>query len=442
MDLAPITVAAEEFCLRPTLYLGIGGTAGRILWRPRHWLHERFGDLAAVPALQTLLVDTDPKSLAWSRRCDPAVAPNDQQIFACLLRAPHQYREDSGKLLGWLSRRWLYNIPRSLCTDGLRPLGRLALVDHAAELFAHIRSLLVAMTSPDAVAASEKQSGLKVNSQQPRVILLASISGGTGSGMVLDAAYAVRKLLAELGLSDQGVYGILTHSTGRRSGAQKLAVADACACLGELQHYSRGAGYPGDPDCALPPFAPGSDTFHHAYLVPLGDGLDEVQFDKATDVVAKYLFLDTATPAAVFFQKCRESADDPHQRGSSDFPLRTFGVRRILSDQEVPQDVSIESLAPLLPVTGGGRRLLLVVPEGTSNDDLQKIIQQGVAVPPNVVSAPGNDTLLCCEAEQLPLGRVAAALLGSQSEASQLAQRLRTRIYVDWHPAGCLQGLS
>ena len=30
-----------------------------------------------------------------------------------------------------MSRRWLYNIPRSLETRGYRPLGRVALVDHS-----------------------------------------------------------------------------------------------------------------------------------------------------------------------------------------------------------------------------------------------------------------------------------------------------------------------
>ena len=50
------------------------------------------------------------------------------------LRRSQDYREDSRKILEWLSRRWLFNIPRSLQTEGLRPLGRLALVDH---VFSH-----------------------------------------------------------------------------------------------------------------------------------------------------------------------------------------------------------------------------------------------------------------------------------------------------------------
>jgi len=55
----------------------------------------------------------------------------DHETLAVPLRSPQDYRVRADRLLAWLSRRWLYNIPKSLQTDGLCPLGRLALVDHA-----------------------------------------------------------------------------------------------------------------------------------------------------------------------------------------------------------------------------------------------------------------------------------------------------------------------
>ena len=427
VDLPPIEIPPEPLCLRPTLLLGIGGTAGRILWRLRRRLQDRFGDLAAVPVFQTLLVDTDPKDSVPDASRDAARAFECCQTLRCPLRQPHRYRDDSSKLLQWLSRRWLYNIPRSLCTEGLRPLGRLAFVDHTAEFSARVRSALTAMTAPQALAAAQL-TGLKTASDCPRVLVIASISGGTGSGMVLDAVYAVRKVLGELGLSDRGVCGILTHSTGRGTDAHKLAVGNAYACLSELQHYSRAGGYPGDPDCALPRFERNGDTFRSTYLLHLGNGLGELEFDKATDVVAKYLFLDLATAGGVFFEKCRLSDDDPQQRQCRELPLRTFAVSRL----GVSQSPALDEMSPLLSACGGCRRVLLAVPEGSADAYVQDAVRKHLAGPPTVVCAPVEDTVLCCDAEQLPLGRVAAFLLGDRPDFAQIARRLHTRIDVAW----------
>ena len=55
------------------------------------------------------------------------------------------------------------------------------------------------MESAISLAASVKRTGLGASDEAPRVVVVASISGGTGSGMVADVGYAVRKVLAELG---------------------------------------------------------------------------------------------------------------------------------------------------------------------------------------------------------------------------------------------------
>ena len=60
--------------------------------------------------------------------------------------------------------------------------------------------------------------------------------------MVLDLAYGMRRILADLGCPDDGVCAVLTHSTDRNTSAAELATANAYACLKELQHY-REAGY-------------------------------------------------------------------------------------------------------------------------------------------------------------------------------------------------------
>src|SRR5262249_8677556 len=51
-DLAPIEALSGETHLRPTLFLGIGGTATRTLRHLRRRLRDRLGPAASIPAIQ------------------------------------------------------------------------------------------------------------------------------------------------------------------------------------------------------------------------------------------------------------------------------------------------------------------------------------------------------------------------------------------------------
>ena len=55
------------------------------------------------------------------------------------LRGPDHYQPHLKQLLGWLGRHWLFRIPRSHLTEGIRPLGRLALIDHADQVLSRLR---------------------------------------------------------------------------------------------------------------------------------------------------------------------------------------------------------------------------------------------------------------------------------------------------------------
>ena len=334
--LPPLDVSSEQAYLRPTLLLGIGGTAGATFRRLRYRLNHRFGDMNAVPAFKLLLLDTDRKALTAVTQGNESELLQYDETAAIPLRQPSDYREDSGKLLKWLSRRWLYNIPRSLETEGRRPLGRLAFVDHSEEVFRLLRLAIKSIMSEESLAASKAKTGMEFRVEVPRIFIVGSISGGTGSGMVLDVAYAVRTVLEEFGLSDKGLAGMLCHSTGPNPAERDLAIANSYACLTELQHYSSRSRFPGDPACNLPP-AGDVPTFHDTYLVHLGDELDDQQFKQATDNMAQYLYLNTATSAGALFDKCREKKDRLVEPRSAGMKLRTFGLFQFgYSHGEIP----------------------------------------------------------------------------------------------------------
>lgn len=327
--------AAPQF--HPTLVLGIGGMAGRVLRQLRFRLCQRFGDPHVLPGLQMLLVDTDRSDLLDAIHGDETAALESSDTMLMALRKPEDYRQQSADLLKWLSRRWLYNIPHSLQPDGLRPLGRLALVDHARPFAERVRAALEHVLSDPARAESAAATGWTVNHAVPRVFIVASIDGGTGSGMVADAGYLVRRTLAELGASDGRIFGLLLHAEAQ---GYTLAAANAQACLREMAYYER-RGYPGDPACGLPPFGPGS-PFHHAYIVlPKAEAEDPRA--ASAEMVAEYLYLNTVTPHKRFFDACRE-ATDGETPGMGTFGLFQLGCRASRLAAGATGDLAAEAL--------------------------------------------------------------------------------------------------
>jgi hypothetical protein len=327
-DLPAVELKSDEWRPAPALVLGIGGAAGRVLSHYRKLVHEQFNG-AAVPAVQLLLLDTDPRALTEAaRRGDAAFTPDE--TLSLPLRRPQHYRENAQQLLTWLSRRWLYNIPRTLRTEGLRPLGRLALADHARQAGQRIRRAMMQAIDPQSLSAAEQAVGRPFRGGAIRVYVVASISGGTGGGMSLDIGYALRALLSKLGVANARVCGLMMHSTGGDPRYCELARVNALSWLTEFKHFQQlENAYPGDTSCGLPAHPPGVPGFDDTYLIHLGDNLNEIDFDQATQSVAEYLRLNTLMPGGDFFEASRSrassSTDSSPATGKA---LRSFGLFR------------------------------------------------------------------------------------------------------------------
>lgn len=325
--------------LRPTLFVGLGGLACAALRPLRRRLHSHFGGLAKAPIYRLLLVDTDREEVRQARQGEPGEALEPAETLLAPLHLPEYYRPESKKLLRWLDRRWLYGIPRSLLTEGLRPLGRLALVENAPTLLSHLRDLLAQITRPEAIAETVAATGLAVRDTAPRVFVVASVAGGTGGGMLIGMAYAVRQVLGELGLSARGLCGLLLHATSPKPADQQMARINACATFQELTHFSQpDAAYPGDPDKGLDPSDPGDAPFEDCYLIHLGDGLEPARAAEAARAVADYLFLDATPEGGGFLDRFRydtrpaPSAEPVAGDAGAGGLVRAFGLTRLGAD--------------------------------------------------------------------------------------------------------------
>lgn len=223
--------------LQPTLVIGLGWLGGRVLRRFSAAAIERFGEWAKIPCMKLLAIDTDANAIQALIKDRSAPLDAKCTMTVKLERATHYGRRDIGAgIEKWLPNGLLFRIPRVPATNGVRAYGRLALLDHWKNVFQRLKSDLQAVTSPAALADSERTTNLGLRSNRPRIVIVSGLAGGAGSGMFIDLAYLAREALRQLGYEKLEVTGVLLVPD---SGAKPQALSNACATLTEIAALSR-----------------------------------------------------------------------------------------------------------------------------------------------------------------------------------------------------------
>ena len=408
VDQPPPQFDPQSWRAVPTLYLGVGGLAGQTLLRLKQYLHDQ--GAAAPSAL--LLLDTESRDLQRACQGTETVALAPAETVHLPLRKTQDYRNDSPNKFSWLSRRWLFNIPRSQQTEGLRPLGRLALMDHSQQVQSRLREALKSLVTPEA--------------QLVRVALVAAVNGGAGGGMALDLAYLVQQVAAELQMAVE-ITAVLAHATNRQTAAQQLATVNAHAFLTELNHYLKPDGvYPGDPSGNLLPNASRAGAIRNVYLVHLGHELGNEQFAAGCEQIAGFLHLEATTAAGAWLQACRRETTAADAAGG-EARLRSFGVARIgfSNDPLVDQAVERVGRGVVLRWIGEPKR-------GEAKRGIRKPSDGQPEIPPPAVEDAECDNQAAAQAKKLGLeaGGIARCLLqAAESELGGAATNYFRRIW-------------
>lgn len=315
---------------QPTLYLAAGGVGIQLLCRLRAQTAPLDGSHDARTGYESLAFDTDRDELreATSSRSKSPLSSED--ILHLPLRLPKSY-DNAREILGWVSRRWLYNIPRSLETRGYRPLGRVALVDH----FLRVRDLI-----DRKLERLAKQAGLADEAGNPRdtkikVVILSGTGGGTGAGMAIDLANAVRSLAARRNLSIE-VHGCFICTCFATSNSSPLVAANTYSLLAELNHATtlgnEGSGERG-PHAQL--FESRERPFDLVYWMPAKPRTAETSAEDALWTVASYLALGELPDIRAALRSCRESQTEREKSSASSFSIRKLGYASLADQKRV-----------------------------------------------------------------------------------------------------------
>jgi hypothetical protein len=313
---------------QPTLYLAIGGVGIQVLCRLRALSAARSGAQDSDQAMEAIALDTDRDELreACSRRWASPLVSEDTLHLP--LRLPQSY-DNSREILGWLSRRWLYNIPRSLETRGYRALGRIALVDHSSRVLALIDQKLQQLAR---LAGTASESG-QTRDSAVRVVLLAGTGGGTGAGTVIDVANAVRSAAAGRDLKVE-VQGFLVCTCLASLSSSPLAAANTYSLLMELNHATN-SGNEGNTGQASrnQPFESRNAPFDGVYCIPTRARSKDSQTTDLLESIAQYLHLEASSGPRAVFRTCRAAQTPREQSRGRSLSLRLFGLSS-LADQK------------------------------------------------------------------------------------------------------------
>jgi serine/threonine protein kinase len=236
--------------LTPSLVIGLGGQGIAVLQQLASQLQAKFGNVGNLPNIRLLAVDTDASSLpkppeANSEASSPAsalsplVAKSGIGAFHCRLATPGGYLWKDlafAKYADSIPAEHIDLLGSQPKTNQRRSLGRLALLANYSLLREKVIADCKAILQSRALMEATKNTGLPIlQDVTPKVYLMAALGGGTGSGALVDVAYLVRDILADLNWAQiqTTVVAFLPADS-----EDDRAKANAFASLVEMNHHT------------------------------------------------------------------------------------------------------------------------------------------------------------------------------------------------------------
>lgn len=343
--------------LRPTLFIGAGGTGMEVMmrirrrilsavWNRRH--PTRVESIADFPVARFLHFDLDNNAVideGKSQRTDPwyeLVRLSEEERLVEPLDLPQYHESDDSLARFPLIESWMPLRPKKLRALGIDPskgagqiraLARLYLFDKYPKLRGRIKGALNYLSSNAGIERKEnyQRLGLQVDTSKFRIVVIASAAGGTGAGSVLDLGW-LSKAIARQEVSDSQVDLVLLMPSGFAKANKERTEANAYATLMELETAMRDMNANVawlDPDSIAGRGAP----FDDVYFVDTANLANKATLDvkDVYQMVADTLFEDFAS--ADFANRKRSVAVNQQQHKLGPYnprvPEARFGDMRL-----------------------------------------------------------------------------------------------------------------
>jgi hypothetical protein len=349
--------AERKVDLRPTLFIGAGGTGMEVMMRIRRrilsavWNRQhptRVESIGDFPVARFLHFDLDNQAIideGKSQRTDPwfeLVKLTDEERLVEPLDLPQYHESDDSLARFPLIENWMPLRPKKLRSLGIDPskgagqiraLARLYLFDKYPKLRGRIKGALNFLSSNVGNERKEnyQRLGLQVDTSKFRIVVIASNAGGTGAGSAIDLGW-IAKAIARQEVSDSQVDLVMFLPSGYAKANKERTEANAYATLMELETTMRDMNARVqwmDPDSVVGRGAP----FDDVYFVDTANLANKATQDvkDVYQMVADTLFEDFAS--ADFANRKRSVAVNQQQHKLGPYnprvPEQRFGDMRL-----------------------------------------------------------------------------------------------------------------
>jgi len=314
--------------LVPALVVALGQSGLAVVQKFRQMVRDRFGSLDAVPTLRFLYVDTDPEAIvAAAQAANPLAA---REVVLTRLNRPAHYLQQTvaPAVETWMPAGLLYRLPKNPGpADGVRAFGRLAFADNYRAVVQRVRQEIEAFLTDDALDAAGKQTGLGVRTNRARTYIVAGTAGGTGSGMLVDFAFALKHELRSVGYRKPETVALLLIPPADKGSQKPAALANTYATLAEIAHFAAGNRYSNRFDSAEPPIVDGDGPFTRCTLLQLPKSSKPADREPVLGLAARGLFTELFTPSGRVTDYVRSVAP---VTGDAAAPVaQVFGLARL-----------------------------------------------------------------------------------------------------------------
>ncbi|MEM6501228.1 MAG: tubulin-like doman-containing protein [Cyanobacteria bacterium P01_C01_bin.89] len=331
--------AVEEKSMVPTILIGIGGTGAEVLSRVRRLVVETYGGLDKFPILGFLWIDTDKDYKVSNPEAAGPVFKDNERHWARVTGKEAQNIVENMDNYPWIDRWFPNELQKNLTSleagaGQIRACGRFAYFVNASGIEKKFKGVLSSTRGNETYM--QDTYGVKVAGNQINVFVTGSLSGGTGSGMLIDLGYGIQDWTQGEGSVTAVVptpNAFSTINVGDR------VLSNGYAALMELSYFSD------DRTTYREAFSSGVSTeivnkkppFTFTYLVGIRNEQVSFKLDQVREAIAQHIFLDLTSEFAPHKRSIRDNIKsswaerDPGGRG---YPknFMSFG----LSTVEIP----------------------------------------------------------------------------------------------------------
>lgn len=296
--------------LFPAIVITLGYSGQLVHDHLKRIIHERFPQENSLSHIRFLHIETDPNPCCAEEKEVAGFngVPVQDWIVARLNRPGHYLQHPHlPPVENWMPAGSLYKLPRNPTgTEGIRALGRLALLDNFRSVAQRIRQEIETFLTDSSLESAVRATGLGLRSNRPRVYIVAHLGGGT-AGMATDLAYLMRHELRSFGYLRPEVVGLFLLPRVDDKNSRSTALANAYAALTELYHFqNKCSQYQVVYDKSEPPVIDAEPPFARIGVLEESPSPPATRLNTVTSLAARSLFIDLLTPAGRVIDELRD----------------------------------------------------------------------------------------------------------------------------------------